>query len=441
MARKPLDRANPSRRSVLLGALAASGALARPVLAQTATLQVVTSFPEELTTRYEQEFEKTHPGAHVQFVWKQSRDALEQLSRADQGGADVYWAPSPGNFPTLRDRGALRALEVDRAVLPGKIGAQQLSDPSGFFEAFDIAGYGVAVNPALLAERALTAPRAWRDLAAPAYAGQIVMPLASKVGFSPALYDIILQSEGWEEGWALLSEIGGGAELLAQGGGPVSAVKEGQAPLGLTIDFLALQARANGLPVDFVYPERTAFLPGHVAIAATTRQFDLAKAFVDFALSRAGQRLMMETDSSRHPARPDAYEGKPAANVDPFALPASASFAYDTEIGRRRPGLVVALFELMLSERREKIALLWRAIHAAEAKKPLGGEALTTLKEARRLVGLVPVSARDASDPAFLERFAKREAIDPGLIQKWRAEIDAAQTQAQELLARVGAAP
>jgi len=217
MARKPLDRANPSRRSVLVGALAASGALARPVLAQTATLQVVTSFPEELTTRYEQEFEKARAGAHVQFVWKQSRDALEQLSRADQGGADVYWAPSLSNFPILRDRGALRALEVDRAVLPGKLGAQQLSDPSGFFEAYDIAGYGVAINPALLAERGLEAPRAWRDLAAPAYAGQIVMPLANKVGFSPALYDIILQSEGWEEGWALLSEIGGGSEPLAQG--------------------------------------------------------------------------------------------------------------------------------------------------------------------------------------------------------------------------------
>jgi hypothetical protein len=267
------------------------------------------------------------------------------------------------------------------------------------------------------------------------------MPLASKVGFSPALYDVILQSEGWEEGWALLSEIGGGSELLAEGGGPVSAVKEGQAPLGLTIDFLALQARANGLPVDFVYPERTAFLPGHVAITATTRQFELAKAFVDFTLSRVGQRLMMETESSRHPARPDAYEGKPAANVDPFALPRSASFAYDAEIGRRRPGLVVALFEVILNERHAKVAVLWRAIHAAEAKKPLGAEALTTLKEARRLVGLVPVSARDASDPTFLERFAKRDAIDPALIQKWRAEIDAAQTQAQDLLAGLGITP
>jgi len=441
MARKTQNHTNPSRRSVLLGVLAASGALARPVLAQTATLQVVTSFPEELTTRYEQEFEKAHPGAHVQFVWKQSRDALEQLLRADQGGADVYWAPSLGNFPILRDRGALRALEVDRAVLPGKLGAQQLSDPSGFFEAYDIAGYGVAINPALLAERGLKTPRAWRDLAAPAYAGQIAMPIASKVGFSPALYDIVLQSEGWEEGWRLLSEIAGNAELLAQGAGPAGAVKEGRAPLGLTIDFLALQARANGLPVDFVYPQRAAFLPGHVAILAKTQHYDLAKAFVDFTLSRPGQRLMMETDSSRHPARPDAYEGKPASTIDPFALPASASFAYDAEIGRRRPGLVVALFEAALNEPHAKTVALWRAIHAAEAKRPLGGEAAAALKEARRLAGLVPVPAREAADPAFLERFANRDAIDPALTQKWRAELDAARTQARELLAGVGAAP
>ena len=61
------------------------------------------AFPEKLTTRYEAEFEKAHPDLHVQFVWKQSRDALALLSQPDQGGVDVYWAPSLGNFPILRD--------------------------------------------------------------------------------------------------------------------------------------------------------------------------------------------------------------------------------------------------------------------------------------------------------------------------------------------------
>jgi len=440
MAREAVDRRNPSRRSVLLGALAASTALTHPARAQSVALQVVTSFPEELTTRYEQEFEKAHPGAHVQFVWKQSRDALEYLNQPNQSGADVYWAPAPNNFPTLRDRGALRKYAVDRAVLPGKLNDLQLSDPAGFYEAYDIAGYGVAMNPGVMKQRGLQPPRAWRDLAAAAYAGQIVMPIASKAGFSPALYDIVLQSEGWEKGWALLSEIAGNAELLASGHAPIGKVAEGQSPLSLTIDFLALQAQANGRPVEFVYPERTAFLPGHVAIMAATQHYDLAKAFVDFVLSKQGQKLMMETDSSRHPARPDAYEAKPQGILDPFSLPRSVIAAYDAEIGRRRPGLIVTLFDIALTERHDKIVALWRAIHAAELKHD-GGEGREAVAEARRLAGLTPVAAKDAADIAFVERFANRDKIDPALTQKWRTDLDAAQTKAAELLARTGAAP
>ncbi len=428
-----------SRRSVLVGALAAAGALVRPARAETELLQVVTSFPEELTTRYEQEFEKAYPGAHVQFVWKQSRDALAQLLREDQGGADVYWAPAIGNFSQLRDRGAFQKFSVDRTALPGRLGAQQLSDPSGFFEAYDIAGYGIVVNPSLLKQRGLTPPRAWRDLAAPAYAGQIVMPIASKVGFSPALYDIVLQSEGWSRGWALLLEIAGNSELLAQGAAPTGAVKEGRAPLGLTIDFLALIAKSNGLPVEFIYPERTAFLPAHIAITASTKKYDLAKAFIDFTLSLEGQRLLLETDSSRHPARPEAYAGKPAHIVDPFKLPADAAFPYEGDLGGRRPGLVVALFDVAATERHARLVALWRAVHALEQKPDATARA--TAARARAFLGAVPVSERDASDPAFLKRFANRDAIDPALLQKWREEFDASQAQAGEILAGAGAAP
>jgi len=152
------------------------------------TIVVVTSFPEELTTRYEREFERIRPDVHVQFVWKQSRDALAELTKPQQGGADIYWAPSPSNFALLRDRGAFRRLSVDRAALPGRLGAQQLSDPTGLYEAYDVAGYGIVANPGALAAAGLSAPRRWRDLASPEYARRMAMPVAGKVGFSPALY-------------------------------------------------------------------------------------------------------------------------------------------------------------------------------------------------------------------------------------------------------------
>jgi phosphoglycerate transport regulatory protein PgtC len=438
MAMRRKARHFPSRRSILLGSLAASTAILSPARAQTVSLQVVTSFPEELTTRYEQEFEKAHPGAHVQFVWKQSRDALEYLSQPKQSGADVYWAPSPNNFFLLRDRGAFSKISVDRAVLPGRLNELQLSDPNGYFEVYDVAGYGVVANPALLKQRGLDAPQSWRDLASPAYSGEILMPIASKVGFSPALYDIILQSEGWDGGWALISEIAGNAHLLDAGHLPTREVAEGRAALGLTIDFFVLQARANGVVIDLIYPQRTAFLPAHVAVTASTQHAELAKAFVDFVLSKQGQRLLMEADSSRHPARPDAYENKPAGIADPFTLPRGVTAPYDLEIGRRRPGLVVSLFDILVTERHEKLAALWKTLHAAELKHA-GGEAHSALAEARRLAGFAPVSAKDAADPAFLEKFANRDKIDPAIIQKWRNEIDAAHAKAVELVARAGA--
>lgn len=443
IASKVPSSVRPTRRQILKGAgpavLAISCGLSRPAHAESSPLIVVTSFPEELTTRYEQEFEKAYPGAHVQFVWKQSRDALAELSKPGQGGADVYWAPSLGNFPVLRDHGAFRKIAVDRSVLPGRLGEEQLSDPSGTFEAFDVAGYEIVANPGLLRARSLAAPKSWRDLSAPVYAGQIVMPIAGKVEFSPALYDIILQSEGWEAGWALLSEIAANAELLASGAAPTSVVKEGRAPLGLTIDFFALSAQANGLPVVFIYPLRTAFLPAHIAITASTTRYDAAKAFVDFTLSKQGQRLMMETDSSRHPARPDAYASKAAHIVDPFTLPREASFAYDAEIGRRRPGLVSLLFDLALTDRHEEVIALWRAIHAAERKiadKP-DDKAREKIGEARRLAGSTPVAAKDVADPDFLDRFANRDTRDPTLVASWRAELDAAHAKAKELIETV----
>lgn len=441
MKRPPskLASARPSRRAVIAAlpsVLAASWVFADAARAADERVVVVTSFPEELTTRYEIEFEKAHPGIHVQFVWKQSRDALAELSKPDQGGADVYWAPSLGNFPILRDRGAFRKISVDRAALPGRLGDQPLSDPAGLFEAYDVAGYGVVIDPAALRRRQLPEPKSWSDLASPAYARQIVMPIPGKVGFAPALYDIILQSEGWDRGWALIAEIAGNADLLGSGSAPTAMVRDGRAALGLTIDFFAFGAQANGQPVSFVYPTRTAFLPAHIAVAAATRRYEAAKAFVDFALSKQGQKLLMEADSSRHPARPDAYEGKARQIVDPFALPKGSFFPYDSEIGRRRPALISILFDLAVSAKHAETVALWRAIHEAEARLASAPDAEASVRvvEARRLAGAIPVSAAEAGDPAFLERFAGRELRDAELAAIWRAKIDAARGKALRLV-------
>lgn len=414
---------------------------AQPGASANETITVVTSFPEELTTRYEREFERSHPHIHVRFVWKQSRDALAELAKPEQGGADVYWAPAPANFALLRDRGAFRKVTADRAALPGRLGQQQLSDPAGLYEAYDVAGYGIVANPSALAAAGLSAPRRWRDLASPEYARRLAMPIASKVGFSPALYDILLQSEGWDAGWRLISEMAGEATLLDSGVAPTASVREGKAALALTIDFIAEIAKANGAPVEMIYPERTAFLPAHVAMTAGSEHVAAAQAFIDFLLSTDGQRLMMERDSRRHPARPDVYQSAPQGFADPFALPASTLLDYDSEIGRRRPPLIALLFDLAIVEGHAESAELWRNIQDAEKKFAGNAKAMAALREAKRLAGFIPVSESDARAAPFLERFARRDAIDPQQIAQWREEIGAARRQARDLVKSLEPAP
>ncbi len=433
-------RPRPGLRHITLCFGALLLAAKAPLAAEVETISVVTSFPEELTTRYEREFERKHPNIHVQYIWKQSRDALAELSKPAQGGADVYWAPAIANFATLKDRNALRRMTINRGALPGRLGREQISDSEGFYEAFDVAGYGVVVNPALAAQSGLAPPRRWRDLASPDYARRLAMPVPAKVGFSPALYDILLQSEGWREGWSLLSEMAGAAALLDQGALPTAQVQQGKAVFALTIDFFAVSAKANGAPVEMIYPERTAFLPAHIAVAADTKHAAAAQEFVDFALSGEGQSLMMARDSMRHPARPDAYDGAPTALVDPFRLPKSTILDYDLEIGRRRPPLLTLLFDLAIVEGRDENVALWRSIHAAEERADKDNTK-NAIADARRLAGFVPVSEEAARDPAFLQGFANRQAVDPALVTKWREEIAAARRQAKEILVGLGAAP
>ena len=101
---------------------------------------VMTSYPDEMVSRYEAAFEKANPGIDMQVVWKMPRDAVVHLRQEKEGGVDVYWSPARNNFVLLRDEGHFRPMKVDRTGVPGAIGKQNLSDLSGLFEAFEVAG-------------------------------------------------------------------------------------------------------------------------------------------------------------------------------------------------------------------------------------------------------------------------------------------------------------
>lgn len=383
---------------------------------------VLTSYPEEMTVRYEEAFARAHPDIRLRIVWQQGRDAIATLRGPGRGGIDVYWSPAAFNFPTLADEGAFAPLAADRAVLPGRIGAQPVSDARRRYEAFEVAGYGLALSDAALAARKLTPPRRWDDLAAPAFRDLVVMPVPSRVGFAPGLYDVILQDKGWSAGWALLSEIAANAHLAARGGQILAPVIEGRAAAALAIDFLPRNAVAEGQPLRLVYPARTAFLPAYVALVAEAPHREAARTFADFVLSAEGQALLFAREINRYPVRPEVYAKAPPGTLDPFAVPEAATFAYDFAVGPARAPLIAALFDAAIAARHDTLRALWAAIHAAEAKESAAA------KEARALAGWVPVTDAEAADPAAFARLVAQGAKD------WAAALDERHARAMSLL-------
>jgi len=397
------------------------------------TVRVFTSYPQEMMDRYEQAFAKANPDIKLDFQWGHGGDAMATLRQPDQGGVDVLWSPALKAFPALAREGAFRPLGDGAKGIATKVGGMPLTDGKGTYAAFELAGYGFAVRPDYLTAHGLPVPRDWSDLARPAYAGHVILPVPSSTGFAPPMIEVILQHYGWDKGWALLAEIAANAELLDSGGGVamVNELAEGAKGIGMIIDFFVRSAKADGKPVTFVYPEITAYVPAHVAITAKAPHAKAAEAFVRFVLSDQGQALLMTPEVMRLPVRPSVYAKAPADFPRPFEGNAAA-FVFDPAKGNARQFAMTALFDAFITSRHAQLRDAFALIRKAEAE---GNKARA--ETARQLLTSVPVSEAEIGGPALnatLENmdFEGAKAVKAG----WTKAAAAGTAQALAVLAK-----
>ncbi|MDR1854289.1 MAG: ABC transporter substrate-binding protein [Azoarcus sp.] len=405
---------------------------------------VLTSYTEEFTSRFVKGFEAAHPGSRVEIAWRQSADALAYLRRGGTAEVDVIWTPAPRNFATLKEAGKLAKLTfIDHAALPGKVGGEAISDPDGFYAAFELAGYGIAYNPEAVRQLGLPAPRDWRDLADPGYRGKVELPIPGRVGFAPVAIESVLQGYGWTEGWATLAGIAANTEFgRGDRTSEADAVLMGNKAARLTIDFFTAPSRRNANPAKgelaFVYPPKTAFNPSHVAITAQAPHPDMARAFVEFVLSKPAQEMLLGDDVRRLPVRRDIYAEHPELSARPFD---SGTLAYDDVTRRARQGLVATLFDVTLVQPHAELVALWEALARAEKK----GVSANT-REARALLSATPVDEAAQRDDklralfAFAELAPGKPEPKPGeerlaVEKRWKADVAARIAKARQLLA------
>ncbi|WP_426954438.1 ABC transporter substrate-binding protein [Muricoccus radiodurans] len=416
-----------SRRSVLatgLGVALPFGPRGATAQALEPRVTVITSFSRDVTTPFQQAFERRFPGTKLEVQNRSTTAAVAFIRETRSSPPDLFWASAPDAFEVLKQAQLLAKPNIDTTGIPERVGAQPTHDPAGHYFGFAVSGYGIMYNTRYMRANRLPIPREWADLKNPAYQGHVGISSPSRSGTTHLTVETILQGEGWGPGWAQLMEIAGNfAQVSDRSFGVPDAVNSGQYGIGIVIDFFGLSAKASGFPVEFVYPSVTTLVPASIAMIEGARAPNAARAFIQFLLSPEGQEVLLDPKVMRLPVRAESYARAPAGFPNPFQdRNLGARVAFDSDLSEGRYELLNSLFDRLITFRLRELTEAWKAVHAAEAAlaRRDNAEGRQLVAQARQRLTAVPVTETQSKDPAVT-----------GAFQATSRERPAAQRQAQ----------
>ena len=176
---------------------------------------------------------------------------------------------------------------------------------------------GIAYNTELLQKKKLPAPKCWRDLANPAYKGEVQMANAQSSGTSYVAIATFVQVMGEDAAFQFMQAMHKNMNSYSrQGLGPIKAVAKGESALSISFLHNAAQEAEQKFPVAYVTPcEGTGYSVGAMSIVKGAPHLDEAKKFYDWALSPAGQRVAATSRSYQFPSNRNTPSPEGAPNV------------------------------------------------------------------------------------------------------------------------------
>lgn len=243
-------------------------------------------------------------GIEVAIVRKSSGEILAQIrAEARNPKVDVVWGGTGDPQLQAAAEGLTDEYKVDRKDLLGW--ATNLADISGNRTVGIYAGaLGIGYNQTLLKEKKLPTPACWRDLANPAYKGEIQVANPNSSGTAYTELATLVQVFGEEAAFKLLADIHANVNQYTKSGvAPGKAASRGETAIaiGFMHDMVA-EAQA-GFPIKIVSPcEGTGYEVGAVSIIKGARNLDNAKKWVGFALRPDIQSLAATVKSYQVPS-------------------------------------------------------------------------------------------------------------------------------------------
>jgi len=284
-------------RTFLISMLAAVLGAA-PAIAQTGgKLVLYTSQPDRDAQRTVEGFRKKHPGVDVEIFRSGTTEVMSKLMAEVAAGApraDVLLIADALSMERLKAADQLLAYpQADVREFP-----PDAYDKDKTYFGTKLITTGIIVNT-----QAPMRPKSWTDLLKAEARGQVALPSPLYSGAAAIHMAALTQNRAIGGGYyEKLAQ--NGAVALRGNGAVLNAVAGGQKMYGIIVEFMALNAKAKGSPVDFVFPaEGVSIVTEPTAILRGTKNPEAAHAFVDFLLSKEGQELAVS--QGYFPARRD----------------------------------------------------------------------------------------------------------------------------------------
>src|SRR5437868_7875855 len=247
-------------------------------------LTLYTSQPDKIAAETVAAFNKKEPSVQVEIFRSGTTEVMNKLQAELVAGdprADVLF---------IADAMTMEQLKADDRLLAFP-GADVAALPAAAYDK-DFTYFGSKlITTGIMYNKTAKKPESWRDLLAPEAKGQVILP--SPLYSGAAAIHMAALSDDKLIGGGYYAALAGNGAIAARGNGAVqTSVAGGQKVYGVIVEFMALNAKEKGSPVDFVFPkEGVSAVTEPVAILKTTKNPDAAKAFVAFILSKEGQEL------------------------------------------------------------------------------------------------------------------------------------------------------
>ncbi|TFD96618.1 ABC transporter substrate-binding protein [Jeotgalibacillus sp. R-1-5s-1] len=253
------------------------------------SLSFYTSQPDADAEALVAGFNEKYPDVDVSIFRSGTEEVISRVLAEDQAGdvqADVLLVADAVTFEGLKEEDLLMAYDSPEAdAIP-----ENFVDPDQMYYGTKVMSTVMAINTELVEE----APTSWSALTSEEAAGEVIMPSPLYSGAAAYNAGVFSRTDGF--GWSFYEDLYANDTMVVQGnGGVLEAVAGGEKAYGMVVDFIVAKAKAEGSPIDLVYPEEgVPVITEPVGIMSGTDNEAAAKAFVDYVLSEEGQELSVE---------------------------------------------------------------------------------------------------------------------------------------------------